>query len=95
VDAHARAAQAQVDAEEVARQAHWANALAEGQARRVAEEREGQRAMQRAKAEMLELTPGERRRLANLRPHDFWGPPRSGGAGPSDAGGGTGTSRCQ
>jgi hypothetical protein len=47
--------------------------------------------MQRAEAEMLELTPRERRRLANLRRRDFWGPPRSGGAGPSDASGGVNT----
>jgi hypothetical protein len=48
--------------------------------------------MQRAKAEMLELTLHEQRRLANVRRRDFWWPPRSGGAGPSGARGGTGTS---
>jgi hypothetical protein len=44
--------------------------------------------MQRAEAEMLELTPRERRRLANLHRRDFWGPPpRRSGAGLSSAGG--------
>jgi hypothetical protein len=72
----------------MARQAHWANALAEGQARRTAEELHNQRAMQRAEAEMLELTPRERRRLANLHRHDFWGPPpRRSDAGLFGAGG--------
>jgi hypothetical protein len=64
-----------------------ANALAEGQARRAVEELHSQRAAQRVKAEMLELTPPERRRLANLRRRDFWGPPpRRGGTGPSGGG---------
>jgi hypothetical protein len=44
--------------------------------------------MQRAEAEMLELTPRERRRLANLHRRDFWGPPpRRSDAGLFGAGG--------
>jgi hypothetical protein len=101
----ARATQTQVEAEDAARRAHWANALAEGQERRVAEEYHSQRALQRAEAEMLELTMRERCCLANLRQRNFWAPPRSGGAGPSgvgpsstgpsSAGGGAGTSSVQ
>jgi hypothetical protein len=50
--------------------------------------------MMRAEAEMLELTPRERRRLANLRKRDLWGPsPRRSGAG--GCGGGAGTSGGQ
>jgi membrane protein involved in colicin uptake len=91
--ARARATQAQAEA---AQRAHWANALAEGKARRAAEELHSQRAAQRAEAWLLELTLRERCRLANLRRNDFWGPPRRrGGAGPSGAGGGAGTSGGQ
>jgi hypothetical protein len=60
-------------AEEAAWRVHWANAPAEGQARRAAEELHRQRTIQRAEAEMLELTPRERRRLANLNRREFWG----------------------
>jgi hypothetical protein len=81
VAAGARAAQAQVEA---ARRAHWANALAE--------ELHSQRMMQWVEVKMLELTSCERRRLANLRRRNFWGPPlRRGGTGPSGPGGGVGT----
>jgi hypothetical protein len=66
------------------RRAHWANALAKGQARRMAEEYHSQRTLQRAKAEMLELTPRERRRLANKCWREVWGR-RSRGAGPFGA----------
>jgi hypothetical protein len=62
--AHGQDAQAQ--AEEAARRAHWANASEEGQARRAAKELHSQRTAQWAKPETLELTPRERRRLANL-----------------------------
>jgi hypothetical protein len=73
--------------------------MAEGQARRAAGKLHSQRAVQRAEARMLELTPREQRRLASLRRCDFWGPPRRrGGAGTSDdggCGGGGGTSGGQ
>jgi hypothetical protein len=99
VAARARATRAQAEAKESARQAHWANALVEGQGRRAVEELHGQRAMQRVEAEMLELTPREWRRLANLRRRDFWGPhPRRSSAGTSGAdgyGGSAGTSGGQ
>jgi hypothetical protein len=72
--ARARAMQAQ--AEVAAQWAHWVNALAEGQAGRTAEELHSQRSMQRAEAEMHELTPCKRHRLANFRRRHFWGPSR-------------------
>jgi hypothetical protein len=41
------------EAEDAARWVHWANALADGQARRTVEEYHSQRALQREQAEML------------------------------------------
>jgi hypothetical protein len=70
-DAAAEAARARAAQAEAAQRAHWANALAEGKARRTAEELHSQRVMQRAEAKMLELTVRERRRLANLCRRDF------------------------
>jgi hypothetical protein len=63
--------------------------------RGAAEEAYRQRAMQRAEAEMVELTPRERCGLANLCRCEFWGPPRTRGVGISGAGGGAGTSSGQ
>jgi hypothetical protein len=50
--------------------------------------------MQRVEAEMLELTPREQGRLANLRKRDLWGPPPR-GSGAGGCGGGAGTSGGQ
>jgi hypothetical protein len=91
----ARARAAQAEAEEVARRAHLVNALAEGQARHATEEAHCQREERWTASERMELTPHERCRLANLHRREFWGPSRSSSAGPSGAGGGSGTSGGQ
>jgi hypothetical protein len=85
--ARARAAQAQAEADEAAQRA-----LGECTGRGASTARTGelhnQRAVQRVEARILELTPRKRRRLANLRRNDFWGPPpRRGGTSPSGGGG--------
>jgi hypothetical protein len=77
--------------EDAAQRAHWANALAEGPARRAADEYCSQRALQREQAERLELTPREQRRLANLRRREIWGSAHTRGAGPSGAGNSAGS----
>jgi hypothetical protein len=73
-----------VVAEDAAWCVHWANALAEGQARQAAEEvpwvvREDER-----RAFTVELSRSECGCLCRLRLRDMWGPGR-GGAGPFDS----------
>jgi hypothetical protein len=82
-------------AEDAARRAHWANALAEGLGRRAAEEAPWVVRENEHRVFNDEMSLAERCRLANLHPHEILRLGRTGITGPSGGGGGAGPSDRQ
>jgi hypothetical protein len=72
-DAVAEAARAWAAQAEAARQAHWANALAEGQARRAVEELPWVAREREWRVATEVMTPRERHCLVHLRQREIWG----------------------